>query len=283
MGKNYIIIAPRGLSDEDVNNGEIWKTYNSWTFPGSSSGVGPSENGPKPICAKPSAIGTTNGYNYNSCEGQDGKNENKCAWTHCGSDDIGFVQALLTETKKELCVDEANVFAAGGSNGGMFTWGLGQNSATAPLFRAIAPLIGLPHRGYADGKGKAASLPVLLITGMRDKVVPPGNWNKIAPTKSNDKVGFMYESATKMTKLWSEQAGCDVSRRPRKVKRRIFRAGKGIQCRAWCSSGSDIPVPWVIDCRGGKMGHVYKLSQTFKMMVTFFDAHSAPASDESFS
>ncbi len=63
--------------------------------------------------------------------------------------------ALVKEVESKLCVDTARVFASGGSNGGMFTWELGQNTASAPIFRAIASLIGLPHRGYLDAPSES--------------------------------------------------------------------------------------------------------------------------------
>ena len=77
------------------------------------------------------------------------------------------------------------------------TWELGQNPVSAGTFRAIAPLIGLPHEGFLDGKGKAGDLPVILMTGMRDKTVPPGQWGDSTATESYDGgKGYFYESAT---------------------------------------------------------------------------------------
>jgi poly(3-hydroxybutyrate) depolymerase len=84
------------------------------------------------------------------------------------------------EVESKLCVDTARVFASGGSNGGMFAWELGQNTGSAPIFRAIASLIGLPHRGYVDSPGKAGGMPVLVITGTHDRTVPPGAWESTA-------------------------------------------------------------------------------------------------------
>ncbi len=79
--------------------------------------------------------------------------------------------------KTKVNVDLNHVYASGDSNGGMFTWELAQNTATSHLFRAVAPIIGLPHRGTNTGKPKTNTklLPALLITGTLDTTVPPGD------------------------------------------------------------------------------------------------------------
>ena len=53
---------------------------------------------------------------------------------------------------------------------------LGQSEQTAIKFRAIAPVVGLPHRGYLSSQGKQDEMPVLCITGKKDTTVPPGMW-----------------------------------------------------------------------------------------------------------
>lgn len=78
----------------------------------------------------------------------------------------------------------------------MFTWELGQNAASAPTFRAIAPLIGLPHRGYLENPGKAGNMPILLITGTHDTTVPPGPWESTRHTTTSDGNAYFYTSAT---------------------------------------------------------------------------------------
>jgi len=70
---------------------------------------------------------------------------------------VAFTLALIREVESKLCVDTARIFAAGGSNGGMFTWELGQNPASAATFKAIASLIGLPRLcGSAGQDGRTA-------------------------------------------------------------------------------------------------------------------------------
>jgi poly(3-hydroxybutyrate) depolymerase len=166
-----------------------------------------------------------------------------------------------------MCVDTDNVFASGGSNGGMFTWELGQNPVTAPLFRAIAPIIGLPHRGYLDGKGKNEDMPALLITGLNDPTVPPGDWADENYTTTSDGESFYYTGATAITQSWAESHGCDVTNAAV-----VFDTGTSeAECRTSCSS--DAGWPRVLDCRAD-MGHTYQFSWTWPLILEFFSAHS---------
>jgi poly(3-hydroxybutyrate) depolymerase len=268
--KGYVLVSPRGLSDKDVNKGQVWSDYRSWTFRGSSTGTGPSGA----ICRDPSAIKTQNGYNYNSCSGGEG-NANKCAWTHCMTSDVNFMVALYEHLKANVCFDLDNVFAAGESNGGMFTWELAQNTATAGMLRAIAPIIGLPHAGFADPKGRAGDLPVLMLMGGKDKTVPPGNWGDEAPQESNDEVGFLFESASTMSKRWASDHGCNVlSGEPTTISP-IKTKATGFVCKSWCTApdGKNM-LPAVLDCRNRNMGHDYSYAVIAKAVLNFFDKHS---------
>jgi poly(3-hydroxybutyrate) depolymerase len=174
-----------------------------------------------------------------------------------------------------MSIDGQNVFATGGSNGGMFTWELGQNSLSAGLFRAIAPLIGLPHRGYLDSQGKLdengkylAELPVLVITGTRDTTVPPGDWeNESFTTTSNGSDRYYYTGATAITEVWAEAHGCDSSGAAVPFNDGVRKT----DCRTYCSE--DPGWPRVLDCRA-RMGHTYSLSWAWPLIMNFFAAHS---------
>jgi hypothetical protein len=151
----------------------------------------------------------------------------------------------------------------------MFTWELGQNPDSAGTFRAIAPLIGLPHRAYLDGKGRSGDMPALVITGTRDSVVPPGAWDDPSfTTTSNGSDRYYYTGATAITRSWAMgHDGCVVSDRAA-----AFDDGyKATDCRTYCSGDSGWPR--VLDCRA-RMGHSYSLSWSWKLIMDFFDAHS---------
>jgi polyhydroxybutyrate depolymerase len=251
--RGYILVAPRGLGSGAPDN-----SPNSWTFSGSATGLA-GDTGP--VCGP----GTPD-YSYPSCAGV---KANGCSWTHCQADDVDFAVALVEYVSDHLNVDPARVYATGGSNGGMFTWELGQNSVSAGTFRAIAPLIGLPHRGYLDAPGKIGDMPVLVITGTRDNVVPPGDWEDDSfTTTSNGSDRYYYTGATAITQVWAAAHDCGIDE-PAKP----FNDGnRKTDCRTYCDvSGSEWPA--VLDCRA-RMGHTYSFSWAWPLILDFFNAHS---------
>jgi poly(3-hydroxybutyrate) depolymerase len=260
--RGYILVAPRGLGSSENN-------YNSWSFSGSTSGIaGDNAN----ICD----TSITPDYSYTSCKDEKIA-QNSCSWTHCqlvgpgDAEDLGdveFAVDLVAEVASKLCVDTDKVFATGGSNGGMFTWELGQNPVSAPTFKAIAPVIGLPHRGYLAGPANGKLMPALLITGTRDTTVPPGDWeDPNFTTTSNGNDRFYYTGATGITRSWAEAFNCDTS-----SPAVPFNDGvRKTDCRTYCDAGSGWPT--VLDCRA-RMGHTYSLSWSWKLTLNFFDAHS---------
>lgn len=251
--RGYILVAPRGLGSGDPDY-----KYNSWTFSGSDSGL---DGNGGPICGP----GTPD-YSYPSC--LDVK-YNSCSWTQCQSNDVAFALALVDYVKAHLNVDPARVYATGGSNGGMFTWELGQNSDSAGTFRAIAPLIGLPHRGYLDAQGKTSDMPVLVITGTRDTVVPPGDWEDDSfTTTSNGSDRYYYTGASAITQVWALAHDCSID----KPAKPFDDGNRKTDCRTYCdTSGSEWPA--VLDCRA-RMGHTYSFSWAWPLILNFFDAHS---------
>ena len=258
--RGYVVIAPQGLgpgSPDDANA--------SWSFAGSTTGRdGDGLNGSvagdsTDICDE----AATPDYRYASC---DGVAQNGCAWTHCQDDDVAFVVALVAEARQNLCIDGSRVYAAGGSNGGMFTWELGQNAASAGTFRAIAPLIGLPHRGFLAPPGRPGGMPALLVTGLRDRTVPPGAWDDPSFTTTSDGDVFYYTGATAITQVWAQAAGCSVNGPATPLDVGV----PGLDCRSHCAANGALPP--VVDCRAD-MGHTYALRTTWPLVMSFFEQH----------
>jgi poly(3-hydroxybutyrate) depolymerase len=259
--RGYILVAPRGLGSGPVDD-----SPNSWSFSGSTTGIdGIGNNPPTMICD----ASITPNYSYPTCRAKY-PGVSSCSWTQCQVDDVDFVVALVDHVKKNLCVDTDRIFATGGSNGGMFTWELGQDFRSAPTFRAIAPLIGLPHRGYLDAQGKPEDMPVLVITGTRDTTVPPGAWdNPNYTTTSNRNDRYYYTGATAITEVWAVANDCVFDIGDKAVP---FNDGvRKADCRTYCSSDSGWPK--VLDCRA-RMGHSYGLSWSWKLILKFFDEQS---------
>ena len=246
--RGYIVIAPVG-----IGSGPPDRSYNSWAFRGSTTGL---DGSGEPICNDRA----TTDYNYPSC---DDVAENGCSWTHCQDDDVAFAVALVELARENLCIDPDRVFATGGSNGGMFSWELGQNEASADTFRAIAPIIGLPHRAHLDAPAKDGGMPVLVITGARDRTVPPGDWEDPNYTTTTDGDQYYYSGATAITRVWAEANGCDAT-----VPAASVDVLPDLDCRSYCGGDGDLPP--VLDCRAD-MGHVYQFGWTWPLILDFFD------------
>ncbi|MFN3210486.1 MAG: alpha/beta hydrolase family esterase [Roseovarius sp.] len=254
--RGFIVAAPVGLGEGGGDD-----SYSSWSFPGSSTGV--DGDGGK-ICDD----ANTGDYSYASCKVAGAEvARNTCSWTHCQGDDAAFVSAFLDELAGTLCIDESRIYGVGGSNGGMFLWTLAQTPDVADRFAAIAPLIGLPHRGYTDGPAVEGGLPVLSITGLSDPTVPPGAWEDTDHTTTEDGDFYYYTGATAITRAFAKAAGCNVGEPAQSVA-----FSDSSDCRSYCESGAG-EVPAVLDCRR-EMAHVYELEDTWPMMLDFFEAHA---------
>lgn len=260
--RGYILVAPTGLG-----SGAPDHSLNSWSFRGSTTGL--DGDGGEDVSSSICDYRATSDYNYPSCAGVA---QNSCGWTQCQQSDVEFTLSLVKYVSARLCVDKSNVFAMGGSNGGMFTWELGQNPRSAPTFRALAPIIGLPHRGYANPQGKETALPVLLITGLADATVPPGAWGDERFTTTSDGDVFYYESATAITKVWAAAHACNAE-----LQATEFDTGySAADCRTFCESESEGEGQWpeVLDCRAD-MAHTYELEWVWPLVMDFFDQHSS--------
>ncbi len=272
--RNYIVVAPRGLGSAGPDSNR-----NSWSFRGSTTGIaGPGEGGvpntPRTTAGAICDPARTPDFTYPSCKTIA---RNTCSWTQCQADDVAFAINLVADIETKLCVDTTRVFASGGSNGGMFTWELGQGAHSAPIFRAIAPIIGLPHRGYLDMPGRSGGLPVLVITGMQDTTVPPGAWEDANPTTTSDGDRYYYTGASAITRRWGSMNSCPYASTPAVP----FNAGTShADCRTYCASNATgwsrhsagAGWPNVLDCRAS-MGHTYDFGWSWKLVLDFFDAH----------
>lgn len=261
----YVLIAPRGLG-----SGPPDKSLNSWTFLSSSTGVDSKDGG---ICD----VSKQHNNNYNSCV-EKGVALNLCAWTQCQDDDVAFVLALLSSLmQSSLSLDASNVFAMGGSNGGMFTWWLGQNPLSAGSFQAIAPLIGVPHANNLEAFGREVTLPVLVVTGVQDTTVPPGEWDNWmegddkSSTTTSDGDFYYYSGASAITRKWAEKASTVGSCEIVGDNALAFNEGRTADCRSFCKTEKG-EWPVVLDCRYN-MGHDYDTDETFPLIMDFFKYH----------
>ena len=76
------------------------------------------------------------------------------------------------------------------------------------MFKAIAPIVGLPHRGYLSTQGKTAEMPVINIVGKRDATEKAGMWDATAYTRTRMGSSQLYTGATAIIRSWGEDNSC---------------------------------------------------------------------------
>jgi len=175
------------------------KNYNSWRHGGSASSPGPKG----PTCTT-----TVRSYcDKYSNSGCDCSNADNCWWTTC-FDSVQQTLAILDEVEQNLCVDLDQIWAAGCSNGGMFTFELASDERSAPRLAGIIPIVGLPHYGFSTGP-MVKGIHMMGWWGSKDTTVPPisntNNPDKTLDTSSN---GWYYTSASKVMSDWTSGNGC---------------------------------------------------------------------------
>jgi poly(3-hydroxybutyrate) depolymerase len=221
--RGYIVVAPLGLGREEPGN-----PLASWSFSGSTTGLdgdGLNASVPNDSSAICDDSATVN-YGYPSCRDTA---ENGCSWTQCTTDDFQFTADLVADIQQHYCVDTDRIYALGGSNGGMFVWDLAREESSQGIFAAMASLIGLPHRGYLAPPAATAGMPVMSITGSRDRTVPPGDWGEASFTTTTDGDRYYYTGATAITKAWAEAYGCDTSSAAAPIDVGVAE----VDCRGW--------------------------------------------------
>lgn len=116
-------------------------------------------------------------------------------------DDGAFVRTLLKRLARDYAVNPDRVYATGMSNGGFLTQRLG--CELAGTFAAIAPVASVLPRKLAARCDPARPMPVLMIAGTDDPLVPYGGG-----TVDGSAGGSAVLSAKASAKRWRALAGC---------------------------------------------------------------------------
>ena len=193
---------------------------------------------------------------------------NRCGWTHCDDDDIQFFKDLLDEIKGMVCVDTSRVYSTGFSNGGMFSWSLGQDNRTAPLLAGIGPIMGLPHWDYLIGKATASELPVIGISGSSDCINPPGDGTQDYTT-SCDGDGYYMVDAKRLHKVWALDHECSNTQAYTYDVTPVH--SNIVECETYCNPNDGTPA-FSVDCRAD-LGHSMS-PWMLDVVLTFFDDHA---------
>lgn len=117
-----------------------------------------------------------------------------------GADDVAFLNQLVEEIAQRYNVDRALVYATGISAGGMMSqyW-----ACKGGKLAAIACVAATPSAGSLDNCTLDGPLPVLLMHGTEDSVVP---FNGGGVSTGGGDMTFM--SAAALARSWAERNGC---------------------------------------------------------------------------
>lgn len=121
-----------------------------------------------------------------------------------GSDDVAYVDALLTELERALWVDEDRLYATGISNGAAMSHRLA--CERAEVFAAIAPVAGANQALAVPGCEPSRPVPVLHVHGTED---PCWGWDGsiTEPLCADAGEGAFMDVETSM-EGWRERNGC---------------------------------------------------------------------------
>ena len=92
--------------------------------------------------------------------------------SNTGADDVGFIDAVVTDIKTRLCIEPKKIYATGTSNGAMMAYRLAceRNNTTGPYaIAAIAPVAGA---NVSPACSLTRAVPVKFFHHLGDSVVP---------------------------------------------------------------------------------------------------------------
>lgn len=189
------------------------------------------------------------------------------------------------ELRNKLCYDENAIFATGNSNGGIFTWNLGQDERTAKLLAGIAPTIAAPVCGYAL-KTDEASVPAISLVGKQDPTHPVyKNYpRKKCAQSSRHEGGYRFVTSHQITTVWAKgEPGCDVIDENKFPTRKfVFEGIKKLTCQTWCEGDAPFSLDCFYDAEHDDMPKDDPFAYEAAMM--FFDSHlGTPDLDDSLS
>jgi len=130
--------------------------------------------------------------------------------TAAGADDVAFIRALIGHLRSKRAIDARRIYAAGLSNGGYFTLRLACESTD--LFAAVAPVIStFPEPLHARCR-PSRTLPLLLIAGIADPLVPWSGGELTRGPQLGGKGGKVI-SVHDTIEFWRRHNGCSSDAR----------------------------------------------------------------------
>lgn len=124
-------------------------------------------------------------------------------------DDVGFVRALIADAATRFGIDTGRVFAAGVSNGGMFSQRLACDAA--PTFRAFAVVAANMPTDYVGRCHPARAVPIIFFCGTDDRLMPWDGGEVRALEALGLGVGGTVLSHEQTMRFWLGVDGCTGS------------------------------------------------------------------------
>jgi poly(3-hydroxybutyrate) depolymerase len=286
LQQGWLVVVPLALNDADLQKqgwraGSFVNSVRTWGWVDSTSGA---DAQGRATCHNAYVSRPTG---YGSCEGvpRAGLQFSGCSWGPCGGGDRDhdavFFETLLDHVQATLCVDPANVLLYGVSMGAMLTWYLAALPHVARRLRAVAVMNARPERGTLRHKGVPGDLPLLSISGTKDRTVPPGalGWHGTTEGLAKEMQGRrgLFVSASEALDSWAGDHGCELWQPTAPT---ALTLGQGFaSCYSVCLRDPE-ERPRVVDCRG-PFGHFLtpaKRLPVYALMVAFFRKHLVPPS-----
>lgn len=178
----------------------------------------------------------------------DGRNVQEYPAQRNHVDDVGFLSALIDHLVATRHADPTRVYVTGPSNGGIMSLRLG--CELSGKLAAIAPVIGALAEPLATTCARAGPLPVLMINGTTDPIVP---WEGGYVHFGRQRLGRVL-SVHDTVKLWVERNSCkpvpEVAQLPHRDSSDVTRVRQEIYRD--CQEGTEV-ILYAID--GG--GHTW--------------------------
>jgi polyhydroxybutyrate depolymerase len=142
-----------------------------------------------------------------------------------GSDDVGFLRAVVTEVQRRLAIDPKRIFATGMSNGGMMSYRLACEASD--VFRAIAAVAGTDGTTTCQ---PGRPVPVFHIHARDDdRVLFNGGSGSASDTHAD------FVSVPVTVDKWARLNGCSGP-----SQRVLERPGVVCEVRSGCQGGAEV-------------------------------------------
>ena len=160
-------------------------------------------------------------------------------------DDVGFLSSLIEHVVNKYHADSSRIYFTGGSNGGMMTFRIGIE--LADKVAAIAPMISNIPEKIARAKQPSRRMPVLIMNGTDDPLVPYDGGEVTVFRKTHGRVTSTDDSVD----YWRRNNGLSSEPKYRELPDKNSRDGSTIRVHTY---GADSDTPVVLyEIRGG--GH----------------------------